>query len=472
MSANNQLIRGLTLVGAISIVIGTVIGTGVFLKARVMTCNVDTPLLVIMVWCAAGLLSLAGALTYAELASMMPHAGGEYVFIRDAYGTRWGFLYGWTQFSIVYSGSAAAKAVGFAIFLNVLTGGALGFNYYVFDFAGHSFPFGGLQIAALLISAIVTGINCAAVSVSGKVSSFLTGLKIALVLGIGLGVFLLAKGNWENLSLSNIGGTCEGVSSSARGGLFGFGAAMLGALWAYDGWANLTVMAGEVENPKRNLPIALIGGIILMIALYVFINAAYFYALPPTEIASVPLDSSVATEVVKSFLGPIAVSLMAIGLLLSVLGSLFNGILTGARIPYAMSSDGIFFSSLARLSPRTHVPVTALLIQFVWISLLTLSGTFDTLTDYAMFAAWIFYGLASSSIFVFRKRLPNAERPYRTWGYPVVPIIFIAVAILLIVNTIWTARLQSLIGLGWILMGLPLYWYFQKKANVKKESEK
>ncbi len=469
MSGNNQLIRGLTLIGAISIVVGTVIGTGVFLKARVMMCNVDSPMVVIAVWCAAGLLSLAGALTYAELASMMPHAGGEYVFIREAYGTRWGFLYGWTQFSIVYSGSAAAKAVGFAVFLNVLTGGALNFNYYVFNIAGHSFPFGGLQIAALLISAIMTGINCAAVSFSGKVSSFLTGLKIALVLGVGFGVFFLAKGNWGNFSLSNMGGTCEGVSPTARGGLFGFGAAMLGALWAYDGWSNLTVMAGEVKNPKRNLPIALIGGMILMIALYVFINTAYFYALTPTEIASVPLASAVATEVVKSFLGPMAVSLMAVGLMLSVLGSLFNGILTGARIPYAMSSDGLFFSSLAKLSPRTHVPVNALLIQLIWIAALTLTGTFDTLTDYAMFAAWIFYGLASSSVFVFRKRLPNAERPYRTWGYPIVPIIFIAVTILLIINTIWTARLQSLIGLGWILMGLPLYWYFRKKADDRNE---
>ena len=467
MTRNNQLVRGLTLIGAISIVVGTVIGTGVFLKARVMTCNVDTPWMVILVWCAAGLLSLAGALTYAELASMMPEAGGEYVFIREGYGSRLAFIYGWTQFSIVYSGSQAAKGVGFALFLNVLTGGALHFNYFTANIAGHEFPFGGLQLTALAIVAVMTLINCAAVSVSGKVASFLTALKIALVIGVGLGAFLLAHGNWEHFNLSNIGGTCEGVSSTARGGLFGFGAAMLGALWAYDGWSNLTIVAGEIKNPQRNIPIALIGGMLLIIGLYVFANVAYFYVLSPIEVASVSQASAVATEVVRRFLGPVGTGLMAVGLMLSVLGSLFSGILTGARIPYAMSRDGLFFSALGTVSEKTHVPINALLAQGIWIAVLTLTGSFDTLTDYAMFAAWIFYGLATASVFIFRKRLPNANRPYRTWGYPVIPVLFIAVTILLIFNTIWTARLQSLIGLAWILMGLPLYWYWNRKAEAK-----
>ncbi len=318
---------------------------------------------------------------------------------------------------------------------------------------------------ALVIVALMTLINCASVSIGGQIASLLTALKIALVIGIGLGAFLLAQGNWAHFSMINTGGTCEGVSSAARGGLFGFGAAMLGALWAYDGWSNLTIVAGEVKNPQRNLPIALIGGMLVMIVLYVFVNIAYFYVLSPTEVASVSQNSAVATEVVKNFLGPVGIGWMAAALMLSVLGSLFSGILTGARIPYAMSRDGLFFASLGAVSQKTHVPVNALLAQAAWIFVLTLTGTFDTLTDYAMFAAWIFYGLASASVFVFRKRMPNADRPYRTWGYPLVPVVFIAVTILLIANTIWTAQLRSLIGLGWILLGLPLYWYWQGKKK-------
>jgi basic amino acid/polyamine antiporter, APA family len=286
-----------------------------------------------------------------------------------------------------------------------------------------------------------------------------------LVIGVGLGAFFLAKGNWDHFTLTNLGGTCEGVSPTARGGLFGFGAAMLGALWAYDGWSNLTVVAGEISHPKRNIPIALIGGMLLMIALYVFVNVSYFYVLTPTEVASVPQASAVATEVVKRFVGPFGIALMAAGLMLSVLGSLFSGILTGARIPYAMSRDGLFFSALGTVSRKTRVPVNALLAQGIWICVLTLTGSYDTLTDYAMFSAWIFYGLATASVFIFRKRLPHADRPYKTWGYPVVPGLFIAVTILLILNTIWTAQLRSLIGLACILAGLPLYYYWKNKSN-------
>jgi basic amino acid/polyamine antiporter, APA family len=252
--------------------------------------------------------------------------------------------------------------------------------------------------------------------------------------------------------------------------LLGFGAAMLGALWAYDGWSNLTIVAGEVKNPQRNLPLALIGGMICIAFLYMFVNIAYFYVLTPTEVASVSTASSVATDVVKRFLGPFATSLMACGLLISSLGSLYTGILTGARIPFAMSRDRLFFRALGEISPRTRVPVHALIVQGLWVCVLALSGSFDTLTDYAMFAAWIFYGLATASVFLFRKRLPNVPRPYRTWGYPVIPIVFILVTCYLIVNTIWTAPARSLIGLFLILLGFPLYLYWARKRRMATES--
>ena len=242
---------------------------------------------------------------------------------------------------------------------------------------------------------------------------------------------------------------------------------MLGALWAYDGWSNLTVVSGEVKDPQRNLPLALIGGIMVVAALYVFINAAYFYVLNPVQVASVSLSSSVATDVAKQFLGPIAVKAMAAGLLVSVLGSAFTGILTGARIPYAMAVDGLFFKKLALVSQKTRVPVNALILQWAWVCLLTLSGSFDNLTDYAMFAAWIFYGLATASIFIFRKKLPDVPRVYKAIGYPVVPVLFICVTIFLLINTVWTAPFQSAMGIGIMLLGWPLYLYWsRKKAAV------
>jgi basic amino acid/polyamine antiporter, APA family len=460
------LVRGLGVFASVSIVVGSVIGTGIFLKTRVMMCNVETPWLVIVAWIVAGFMSLAGALTYAELAAMMPRAGGEYVFIREGYGRPLAFLYGWTQFAVAYTGSQAAKGVSFAIFLNILLHNALDRNYYTLHLAGYDFPFGHLQVIALAIIILVTLVNCLAVSVSGKVSVFLTGLKILIVLAIGVCAFLLAQGSFAHFSLSGAGGVCEGVEATARGGLAGFGAALLGALWAYDGWSNVTIVAGEVKRPQRNLPLALIGGILIVAALYIFANLAYLYVLSPAEVANVSKASSVATEVARKFLGPAAVGVIAMAMMLSTLGSLHTGTLSGARISYAMAKDGLFFRPLARLSERARVPVNALILQCVWTCVLALSGSFDTLTDYVIFAAWIFYALNTASVFIFRRRMPHAERPYKTVGYPVLPVVFLLAAGYLIVNTVIATPTQALIGLGIIALGLPIYFYWARKNPV------
>ncbi|HEX8921501.1 MAG TPA: amino acid permease [Pyrinomonadaceae bacterium] len=472
--SNVTLIRGLTLVAAASIVIGNVIGTGVFLKARVMTCNVGTPGMVITVWVVAGILSLAGALTYAELAAMMPRAGGEYVFMREAYGARWGFLYGWMQIFIAKTGSQAAVAVAFAGFLNDLTSKAIETPFFSYNLFGNKVNFGYLQLIALSLIAIFTLINCATVIVSGRIATVLTGVKIALVLGIGIGAFVLASGDWSHFSLANVGGLCEGVNPGTMVGVAGFSAAMLGALWGYDGWNNLTLVAGEVKDPQRNIPRALIGGMAVIITLYIFVNLAYFYVLTPTEIASVPEKSQVATQVAKSFFGPVAVAFVLASLMASSIGTLHTSILTGARVPYAMSRDRLFFNRLARLSPRTHVPIGALVMQGVWAGILTLSGSFDALTDYVIFGSWIFYGLTTASVFIFRRRMPDAERPYRAWGYPVVPVLFLLVTGFLLFTTLLpnpAAGLKginpnALIGVGLIALGLPVYWYLSRKHNV------
>ena len=369
------LVRGLGLTAATSVNIANMVGTGVFLKTRVMTCNVGTPGLVLLAWLGGGLLAFAGALTYAELSAMMPKAGGDYIYIREAYGRRWAFLFGWTQVLIARTASQAALAVGFAIFLNILTGGALDRVYVVVHVFGHPVPFGHLQVVALAVLAATTLINCGAVGLSGAVASWLTAGKVALVVGIGLGALIVARGDWAHLLLANAGGACEGVSPAARGGLAGFGAAMLGALWAYDGWNNVAPLAGEVRDPQRNLPRSFLLGTAIVGALYLFANLAYYYVLTPTEIASVSTSSSVATEVAGRFLGAAALSLMAAALMLSSLGSLHTSILAAARFPYAMASDGIFFRALAVVSPRTHVPVRALIALGVWSGVLALSGS-------------------------------------------------------------------------------------------------
>ena len=467
---HTQLIRGLGLIAAISVNVANIIGTGVFLKARVMTCNVGTPAKALIVWVIAGFLSLAGALTYAELLAMMPRAAGEYGIIRDAYGRPLSFIYGWAQFLIARTASAAALAVGFAIFLNDLVHGALDTVYFNYTFpGGHVVSFGRLQLVALTAIVVTTLINCAAVRVSGGVASVLTGMKLVLLLGIGFGAFFYSGGDWGHLSMANTGGACEGVAITT-GGMAGFAAAMLGALWAYDGWNNITFLAGEVKNPGRNLPLALIGGGLVVMGLYLFVNVNYFHVLTPTEVASVPASSSVAAEVVKRLLGAGAVTLMAAAMMTSSFGALHASLLATARIPYALAKDGLIIKSLAHVSARTHVPVRALMVQMFWACIVALSGSYDTITDYAIFALTLFYILVAGSIFLFRKRMPDAERPYRTWGYPVVPIVFLIVSVFLIIQTIINTPRQSAIGLGLILLGLPVYWLLEKRSHAKAQS--
>ena len=395
---------------------------------------------------------------------MKPEAGGEYIFLRDAYGRVWSFLYGWMQIFIAKTGSQAAVAVAFAIFLNDFLGGKLKSVLLTTNIFGYDYELTTLQVVAVMMIIIITTINCAAVSVGGQIATFFTVIKIALVLFVALGAFFLADGNFANYAMVNDGGTCEGVENTVKYGaagftfIGGFSAAMLGALWGYDGWNNLTLVAGEVKNPQKNIPIALIGGTIFIILLYILIHFAYFYVLTPTEIASVPESSSVAKVVAIKFFGASVLGLMTAGLMASSIGTLHTSVLSGARVPYAMAKDGIMFKFFGKLS-ATRVPVGALLVQGIWACLLAISGSFDALTDYVVFGSWIFYTVVTASIFVFRKKYPNAERPYKAFGYPVVPILFILAASGLLFNTIYSNPGKSFIGIFLILAGLPVYYY-------------
>jgi APA family basic amino acid/polyamine antiporter len=483
-SEKQALVRGLGLAAAISVIIGNVIGTGVFLKARVMTCNVGEPTWVVLAWIAAGLLSLAGALTYAELTAMKPEAAGPYVFLRDSYGRLSSFLFGWMQLFIARTGAQASVAVVFAIALNDYLDGKLKQTLFQTSLAGYPYEISTLQVIAVTVIIIFTTLNCLSVRLTGQIATLLSGVKIMLILFVGLGAFMFVTGgSFGNFSLANTTGACEGVADAVRVGsmeytfLAGFGAAMLGALWGYDGWDNLSFVAGEVKDPNRNIPIAIIGSILIIILLYVGAQVAYFYVLDPTSIASVSKDSSVAKVVVSQFFGGdiatlatgAAVAIFTVGLMLSSLGTLHTSILSSSRIPYAMAKDGMMFNPFSKLSVNS-VPVNAVLFQGVWACILALSGSFDTLTDYVIFGSWIFYALIGSSVFIFRRKHPDAVRPYRVWGYPVVPIVYLLVAGWLLFNTVMTAPTQSFIGIGLIILGLPVYYYLNYR-NVRSEAQ-
>jgi len=459
-----ELVRGLSLAGAIAVNVANMIGAGVFLKSRVMTCNVGDAYTVLGVWLAAGLLALAGTFCYAEVAALLPEAGGEYVFLRRAYGRFAGFLCGWGSATIIKPAAQAALAVGFAIFANVALGGGLERDLAATTLFGAQLHLDGLTVVALAALWAVAAINCRSVATGGNTALALTLLKVLLLALVAGGAFLLARGSFAHLALADAGGRCEGVAASARGGMAGFGAAMLGALWAYDGWNNVTPLAGEIKDPARNLPRAFTGGLLVVGALYLAVNLSFFYVLTPTEIASVPASSSVATVVAERFLGHGAVAFIAVALMLSSFGSLQASLLTGARVPFAMARDGLFFRALGAVAPTTRVPVRATLAQAAWASLLTLSGSYDTLTDASMFVSWVVFGLAAATLFVFRRTLPDAPRPYRAFGYPLVPGLFVLVTLWLIGNTFVASPTLALGGVAMLLAGAPLYWWWSRGA--------
>jgi basic amino acid/polyamine antiporter, APA family len=465
-----QLIRGLTLTDTTALVIGTVIGTGVFLKTAPMAQDTGTPMLVMAAWVAAGLLSLAGALTYAELGAMLPHAGGEYVYLRHSYGEGAAFLYGWQRFIVAGSASIASLGAGIAIFLAAFLPLNAVWAERQFSLLGQNinWQFGAKQLVAVGVILLLSGINCLAVAFGGKVQSALTVLKIAGILVIIGGVFFFAPNvTWSNLATP--------AGAPAWSGFAAFGTAMLAALWAYDGWNNMPMASGEVQNPGRNIPRALVVGMIVIILIYCLANLAYFYALPFDEVVTSSSTSHrdalpVAAKASQSFLGESGGRIVALAFVVSAIGALNGSILSNARVPYAMARDGVFFQSMAGLSAKTRVPVIAILTQGIWSCVLALSGTFDQLTDCLLFASWIFYGLVTSSVFVLRRKMPDAERPYRTLGYPLMPLVFVLVAVWLIINTLFNRPVESVAGLVLIVLGLPLYFYYRLQKRREFET--
>ena len=338
--------------------------------------------------------------------------------------------YGWTRFAIARSASAAPLAVGFAIFSMRLKGTE---SKLLYD-STSTFP-SAVCSSSRWVPLPSQGAHQLRSNPQRRRGDLLT--SIVLLDRRGLGAFY-ANGDWSHLSQANVS-TCEGVAI-VSGGFAGFAAAMLGALWAYDGWNNISFLAGEVKNPERNLPLGLIISMFIVMGLYLLVNIGYYHVLTPTEVASVPASLSVAAEVVRRLLGAIALTLMAAAMMTSSFGALHASILATSRVPYAMARDRLFFKGLAKLSPRTHVPIRSLVVLGVWSSVLALSGSYDQLTDAAVFALTLFYAFVAGSVFIFRHRQPDVHRPYRTWGYPAVPIVYLAVVGWLLSRIVWDSR--------------------------------
>ena len=466
MPAKLTVLRSLGLGATSSIIICNMVGQGVFLKARVMTCNVGSPVLMTTAWVVAGLLALCGALTFAELGAAIPESGGIYAFLRRAYGKPIGFAFGWMLLFVASPASTAALAAGAAIFFNLASGHALDRFTGSANLFGITFTLSGMQSAAIALLVAVTAINCAPALVNGRIATVFAVLKIAMLAAVTLAAFGLGHGALANFAASGAGGACTGVAPTTRFGLPGFAAALIGALYAYNGWHSVTLVAGEVKNPGRAFPAALGASVALVIGCYVAANVAFVYVLGPLAIASLPPGSSVGITVVETLFGPIWRTIAAAFLFASVAATLHVTILTNARVTYALAKDGLGFGILARLSARARVPVNAVLANCALAAVLVVIGSFDTLSDYLIFNIWVFFVATAGAVFVLRRREPALPRPYRTIGYPVVPAIFMAVAGWLLVQTLLSNPRNSFIGLAVVALSFPYYFWQRRRQRA------
>jgi basic amino acid/polyamine antiporter, APA family len=449
-----ELARDLGVSHACAVVVGTIIGSGIFLVPAEMMQAVGSARLVYLAWVVGGILSFFGALTYAELGAMKPQAGGEYVYVRDAYGPLAGFLYGWTWFMIAKPASIATITTGLVRIL----GSFSAFRFFSQTVMTSPLRLDYGQLVAILATIVISALNYIGIKRAGEFQLVFTLLKVAIILGIVAIGFSYSGGTWTHFA---------GSYAGAKGGMAGFMAALVAALWAYDGWNDLNMVAGEIRQPEKNIPIALIAGVATVGALYILVNAAVQYVLPVDAIAMSMRPASDATQMVVGALGA---SIVSAGMAVSMLVTLNGTIMSGARVPFAMARDRYFFSSLAEVHPRFHTPSIAIVLQAVLaILLLLLGGNFRQFFSLAIFAEWLFYMIAGSTIFVFRKREPDIPRAYRVWGYPVVPVLFVAASSLLLYFTFTDNLRNSAWGTITILAGVPVFYWFARKRRATQD---
>lgn len=449
------LIKGLGPLSATTLVIGSMIGSGIFIVAADISRQVRSPGLLIMTWVVTAVLTMIAALSYGELAAAFPQAGGQYVYLREAFGPLSGFLFGWTMFLVIQTGTIAAVAVAFAKFAGVFVPWISAGNKLVPLLSSQ-------QLVAIVVILFLTWVNTRGVKTGAAVQNVFTFAKVAALLGLVF--FGLALGRNPQAVARNFTNFWENANWTFTT-IRVVGVALVGALFSSDAWNNVTFTAGEIRNPRRNVPLALALGVGIVSAIYIACNFVYLSVLPLEGIQHAPEDR-VATAAAAVILGSKAVEVMAAAIMVSTFGCLNGLILAGARVYYAMALDGLFFRSVARLDPKRHTPVISLAVQCVWACLLTLSGTYSDLLDYVIFAVLLFYILTITGVFILRRTRPDLERPYRALGYPVLPAVYIAAAGLIEILLLLYKPNYTWPGLIIVLLGLPVYFLWRRKAPV------
>jgi len=436
MSDQPKLKRVLSLLDATMINAGGIIGSGIFMVPATVAMFTSSASLFFMVWIAGGIVSLFGALSVAELGAAMPRAGGQYVYLSEAYGPVWGYLYGWSAVAVINTASIAAVGVAFSEYLRFF------------------FPITDISIKGIAVATIVllTIINILDVKSGARFQNLFTISKLGAIFGIIILGLVMEGGSNQNL--------IPFFSDQSFTELVGpLGLAMVSVLWTFDGWIFITYVAGEVKNPERNIPLSLIFCMLIVVSIYLLLNYVLIYTLGFTGMNGSDLVVSDAASV---FLGNKGAAIVTLIILISLIGANNGFVLTSARINYAMAKDKLFFHQASQIHPRFKSPANALIIQCVWACLLTFTGTFNQLITYIIFASWIFYGMSAGAVIILRNKKPDMERPYKTPVYPWIPIIFILFAIFLTINTIMEAPRDAAIGAGIILAGLPMYYYWKK----------
>lgn len=417
---------------------GSVIGSGIFLTPSIIARALPAPMWILAVWVVGGLMALTGALTFAELGSMMPKAGGVYVYLAETYSKLFGFLYGWVYFLVVNTGGIAALSVAFATY----------FGYFV--------PLSptGLKIVAIAGIIFLTLLNVRGVKTGAIFSDLFTVLKLVGIIGL-----IIIGFGWGSSGTSNFLAPLGGNLPQGLGGALAI--AMVGVIWSCGGWQHATFTAGEAKNPQKTVPLGMIIGAIIVTIIYILTNIAYLLLLSPSEIAASP---HVAADAVQTVVGPIGGGFIALAIFISTFGTAGIYTLTAPRIYFAMAKDKIFFNKIAEVHPRYHTPAFSIIFQSLWAIILILFwGTFESLISYVVFTDAIFFALTAVGVFILRTRLPNASRPYRTPGYPITPIIFIAIMTWFVFNTLFEKPLESLVGIGFLLLGIPVYYLWKSK---------